>query len=160
MAQPSIQWANRSSHGQLPPVSFLSVENWCKYFIFIRVMQTSTLQLSKCPTQYPSSHHHPGSWHHDQHQQIKASWMDNPFTIPTWWPYQRGRRWMHRTFSLHQRHTKNVMGDILWKLLCPVNYCMSTSKDTIWPCWLNLIWHNIEDTNIYFTNINNHIIMI
>ena len=27
MAQPSIQWANRSSHGQLPPVSFLSVEN-------------------------------------------------------------------------------------------------------------------------------------
>ena len=27
MAQPASQWANRSSHGQLPPVSFLSVEN-------------------------------------------------------------------------------------------------------------------------------------
>eukprot|EP00090_Calanus_glacialis_P004420 TRINITY_DN13299_c0_g1_i1.p1 TRINITY_DN13299_c0_g1~~TRINITY_DN13299_c0_g1_i1.p1 ORF type:complete len:111 (+),score=22.90 TRINITY_DN13299_c0_g1_i1:174-506(+) len=27
MAQHTSQWANRSSHGQLPPVSFISVEN-------------------------------------------------------------------------------------------------------------------------------------
>ena len=111
MTQPATQWANRSSHGQLPSVSFLSVENLYKNLLFIRVMYTSTLQLSKCHTPYPSSH--PGSWHHDQHQQTQASWMDSPCTILTWWPYQRGSPWLHRTLSLHHRHIRNEICKLL-----------------------------------------------
>ena len=48
MAQPASQWANRSSHGQLPPVSFLSVENLLQRFAFYHGYanpNASTLQM-------------------------------------------------------------------------------------------------------------------
>ena len=105
MNQPGAQWANRAQHGQMPPVSFLKVENWFKDLLFIRDISTSTLLRYKCPT-ITRTNHPPHATSPPAHQAItQVVWVASKCTIPTWWPYQKEG---NQTLHLPHHHNRNL----------------------------------------------------